>query len=337
MKSFKFWIGIIISIIFLWLSMKNVSWTNVKESFLIINYFYLIPIFLILILAHILRAVRWQYLLIKIKKIPIFDLFSFLMITNLFLNTLPARIGEIMRAYMLGKKYNISKTACFSTIILEHLFDGFITIFILVFGLYLYNSNNQVQENHYKVFSVNNLILFVFILYFFVLIVILLLKFYPKIFKKIVNMFTFFLPEKIKTGINNLFDSFVNGLNIFNDLKSLMICILISILIWILFALQYHIGLFCFGIFKEFYLCLILMGFSIFAVLLPAAPGFIGTFHYAVQITLERFYNISPSLALSYAWVIWSCALVLNVTLGLFFYNKYNIHMNNIKNLEGTK
>ena len=42
----------------------------------------------------------------------------------------PARAGEVVRAFVVGRREGVSKSAAFATIVLERLFDGFA---ILVF------------------------------------------------------------------------------------------------------------------------------------------------------------------------------------------------------------
>ena len=52
-------------------------------------------------------------------------------------NILPARIGELVRAFILGDREKISKTASLATLVVERLFDGF-SILLLFLGVLLF-------------------------------------------------------------------------------------------------------------------------------------------------------------------------------------------------------
>lgn len=334
MKNLKFWIGIVLSLIFLWLSIRGVNWPEVVKSFAKVNYLYLAAGILVLILANFFRALRWRSLLGRIKVIPIYDLFSIIMIANLLLNTLPARIGEVMRAYLLGKKYDISKTSCFSTIVVERVFDGCFAMSFFVVALWIYPGDISISVPGVPHFSVKKAIYTLSLIYAAALIFLLLLKMFPAHVKRVLAILLHYFPEGIKSRGSSLADSFISGLSVFNDFRHLFLSLIISGIVWILLPCFYYLGLLGFGIEKDFYLNFILMGFIVIAVMIPAAPGYIGIFHFSVQMTLQKFFNVSPSVALSYAWVMWVCGMVVNVIPGLFYYNKYNLQIAKIREME---
>ena len=143
-----------------------------------------------------------------------------------------------------------------------------------------------------------------------------------------------FFPQKTKTRANTLADSFISGLGVFHDFKHLALSLLITCIVWFVITYSYYLGLAGFGIEKEFYLSFILLGFIIIAVMIPAAPGYVGTFHFSVQIILQKFFNVSPSVALSYAWVMWLCGMVVNIIPGLWYYSKLNLQLSKIEEKE---
>ena len=68
--------------------------------------------------------------------------------------------------------------------------------------------------------------------------------------------------------------------------------------------------------------------------MISAAPGFVGTFHFGVQLALQKFYGASPAVAVSYACVVWICGMVVNIIPGLYYFNKFNLEMSKITKLE---
>src|SRR5208283_623780 len=311
MKDKKIFIGLFVSLGFLWLSLKGVNWNEVRHALTKMNYLYLVPIILSSIFAQILRAIRWRSLLIRIKNIRLYDLFSILMVANL-LSILPARIGEVIRAYLLGKKHDISKTACFSTIVLERAFDGLFTISAFVIALWLYPGDINVSITGHA-FSVKKAIYSLSVIYVATFTGLILIKAFPEHFSRLIRFVLHYFSEPTKIKVDALLMRFISGLSVLQDFRHLIFSLILTGIVWTAITCTYYLGLLGFGIESQFYLSFILMGFIIIAVMIPAAPGSVGVFHFAVQLTLMKFFNVSPSTALSYAWVMWTCGLVTNI------------------------
>ena len=82
-----------------------------------------------------LTAIRWQVLLRPVKRVGIHRLFAITMIGFMANNVLPARLGEFVRAYALGRSEALPPSLPFATIVIERIFDGFTLLLFLVGGL----------------------------------------------------------------------------------------------------------------------------------------------------------------------------------------------------------
>ncbi|MBI3740050.1 MAG: flippase-like domain-containing protein, partial [Chloroflexi bacterium] len=75
MKKWQFWLGVLISVVFIWLALRglrlNQFWDVVKGA----NYWWLLPGIAVYFVAVWARAWRWHYLLGPIKKIPTNSMF----------------------------------------------------------------------------------------------------------------------------------------------------------------------------------------------------------------------------------------------------------------------
>ena len=110
------------------------SFSEVIFSFKEMEYVYLLPAVVMIVLAYVFRAYRWKALLEPSLKVNVSELYSPMMV-GFMGNFLPARAGEILRPYLLSKKSNITFSAAFASIIIERLFDliMLLLIFIWVF------------------------------------------------------------------------------------------------------------------------------------------------------------------------------------------------------------
>ena len=127
-KTRQLLIGLAIALVALYYTLHNVSLDELVVSFQDIDLIYILPSIGFILLSYVGRAYRWQVLLRPFKQIPVKDIYAPLMI-GFMGNILPARAGEFLRAYLLGKKHGITFAGTFSTIIVERLFD---LIFLLM-------------------------------------------------------------------------------------------------------------------------------------------------------------------------------------------------------------
>lgn len=117
------WLGIVISAIALWLAFRQVSWNELATAVLSVDWSLLGLAAVIAMFDQFLRGLRWRQLLVPVGQVPTVDSFSYLSIGALANSVLPLRAGEVIRAALLGKKLNLSKSAVFATVVVERIFD----------------------------------------------------------------------------------------------------------------------------------------------------------------------------------------------------------------------
>ncbi|GAH37722.1 unnamed protein product, partial [marine sediment metagenome] len=131
-KWVKILVGLVITGLALWLSFRKLDWGVLKESFLQVNFFWVI-----LALANTMFIVyalgwRWQILLKSKEKIPLSTLFR-LNIVSQYINILiPGRFGEVSRAYLVSKRHKVSGGYVMGTVAIEKLLDFFVFILLWI-------------------------------------------------------------------------------------------------------------------------------------------------------------------------------------------------------------
>lgn len=322
----KLVIGIIVSLIFLYFAFSTVDFSELALELKKINYLYLLPATLLLYFTIFLRAVRWQYLLTPVKeKIPITSLFS-AMTLGLFSNSvLPARMGEFVFAIVIGKKEDISKTAAFATIVVSRIFDGVTLLFILLATFLFLPSINP---------KLNTLGFTVTIIYSMAIIGILSLYFAQEKILILIRNVLFFLPEKIIQKINEMLESFIEGLHFLKDAKSILLIFIYSIIIWIFVGFSYLpiVYAFPFGKHLPFYASFFILGIVAFGVMLPSSPGFVGTFHaFAIFALTLIAPDISKDAAAGFAIVLHAAQVIPMVILGFIYLWKEGISLTSLE------
>jgi len=316
MNKYGYWIGLVLSLIFLIIFLRKIDLASVWNIFQSVEYLYIIPLIFIHLSTIWIRAIRWQYLLAPIKDVKLGPLFNATAIGFMANNILPARVGEFIRAYVLGSKEKISKTASFATIVIERLFDAFtvLLIFLLVilFMPFPPDRSPTFTQHHIKMAGFLS-----FFLYLIVLGALLSLRFHNEKAKRLIGFFLKHLPQKLSDKILIKIESFVRGLEILQRAKDILVITGYSFVIWLVLSISYYFLFFAFHldlpILAGFFLLVVL----VFGVSIPSAPGYIGTFHWACAAGLI-FLGIEANLAKSFALLLWFVSFVPIIFLGLF-------------------
>jgi len=131
-KRWRLAVGILVSLLFLYLAMRKINWSDLWELFRRANYLLLIPAFLVIVVVSWVRAWRWRLLMYPNHRLPLPRIFSIVNIGYFFNNVFPAKAGELVRAYLAGRMISGGIGQSLSTLLVERLLDVLATVAILV-------------------------------------------------------------------------------------------------------------------------------------------------------------------------------------------------------------
>ena len=321
----KFFIGIIISLLFLYLALRNVNYGNLLVSLQQANYLYLIPAIVLLMLTMWFRALRWYYLLGSVKRVTILNVFSAVMIGFMANNMLPVRIGELVRAYTLGRKENISKSLSLATIVVERILDGFTLLTFLLVVLIFFPFPDWVKEA-----GLYSFLFFVFIVIF----LICLKKFRDavlKFFEYLVSPISQRLSEKIK----ELLISFITGFDILKNKRQIAFVLFYSFAIWTVYAALTLLVFMSFNFELPAYAPFLFIVILTFGVMIPSSPGYVGTYQFFC-VTGLAFWGIKESDAMGFSLVFHASQYFPITIVGLFYLWRDNISFKEVRNIRKT-
>jgi uncharacterized protein (TIRG00374 family) len=242
-------------------------------------------------------------------------------------NIFPARVGEVVRAVVLGHRAKISKTASFATIIVERLFDGFTVLFLLLivicFMPFPPEGTSIISQGAIKKAG-----LLSFVFYVLVLSVLLLLHFHNSKANQVISFFLRKLPEKISAKITKQIDSFISGLDVLKEFNDILIIILYSFFLWLTISFSTYLLFVGFHFRLSLLAAVFLEVVLVFGVAIPSAPGYIGTFHWICAAGLI-FLGVEANQAKSFAMVLWLAWFIPVTGLGLVLLWKegFSLHL----------
>ncbi len=328
-------IGLIIIALSFYYAFKNVSIAEIGDALLSVRYIYLIPAVLMIALGYLIRAMRWRYLIGSIKEVKTVNLLSPLFV-GFMGNLLPARAGEVIRAYLLGKKENISFSASFATIFIERLFD-LISMLLLLFWVLIFRPGVFVSggsgESHKLLGYMIKFGWISFIGVIFIFLFSALLQYKNEWAMQIIGFFIKPFPWKWGDRITRLVQSFSEGLKIVKDKRGFIAVILLSFLLWGTFVFSYYPLYLAFNIEGQLpiisSLVILCLTIGIFISLFPT-PGFLGAFQAACVVALHEIFKIPKAVAASYGIIAWLVAMGFVTIVGTIFIIKDNISLGSL-------
>jgi len=322
----KFLAGIGISLFFLVLLFRKIDFAQLLSTLKSLDWRYLLAAILITFVSYSLRAVRWHYLVLPLKKAAPRNLLSATIICYMANNLLPARLGEFIRAYLLAEKENLEASSVFATLVLDRLFDGFSVLIILLITFFTVRLPSGM-ENVQRGLVTGGYVTFA--LYVTVIIFLVFLKrrtattlsFTSKLLKP--------FPAKVSDKVIPVLGSFISGIRLTSNPKELFALMFSSALIWGTAVWPVDLLLKSFRIYLPLAASMFILVFLVFAVMVPASPGYIGTYHAACMYGLMAF-NVPKELALSVAIVIHSINFFPIILVGFFFLWKDGISFSSL-------
>lgn len=315
----KIIIGVIISGIFLYLSVRKIDFSMVLDAFGNANYYWSIPTAVIIILTHWLRALRWRYLLYDMKPIGHASLFSSVVIGFMANNVLPVRLGEIVRALSISRKEDISRSGAFATVMVERIFDSFAILFMLAVCIIIFPFPEAITRIGYIGFAFNCVIFAL----------LLILSKWPQAGHRAIKFIVSVFPERIRDFTIRLYDRFVSGLGVFHDWRKALAVSVYTAVIWVITAISNYFVFVAFDLNPPLIAPFVVLVIVAFAVMLPSSPGFIGTFQYGCMVALSLF-GIPKEISFPFSVILWSCQYFPVTLLGLYFLRKESFSLKSV-------
>ena len=123
-------VGIILSVLALYLAFRNVPFSELLTYLASINYIWILPSVLIVFVSFSLRAYRWQIILESTQHVKFWQAFHPLMVGFMINCILPGRVGEVARPAMLLKTEKVPFSTGLATVAAERVFD-LVTLIVL--------------------------------------------------------------------------------------------------------------------------------------------------------------------------------------------------------------
>jgi uncharacterized protein (TIRG00374 family) len=308
-------LGIVLSAILLWLVLRNIDVRSMIRTIIAINGTYLGLSVLAFLFTIYFRAVRWRFLIPKTPPIEVVTLFSATTIGLMINNILPVRIGEVARAYLIGKKGKVSGITALATLGIERILDVICLLSMLAFYV-LVRQGEQLQKTSLQIALFGSL--FLTILAGLIGIIYAGFSYRARVQVLIGRGMGSRFPS-LSHRVVDLFSKLLAGFTSIRSVKQFVQILTLTLCLWLCAAASYYLLMRSFSFPLGFSSALLVLVMVAFAAAIPSAPGATGTFHVAciVGLSLVGFQNHDS--AASFAFTLHASEWISSTILGFLF------------------
>jgi len=319
-RIIKFILGVLISVIGLYYAFRQINfwelWIIIKN----VNFILVILAIVILLLSNIIRVWRWQILVKPIKYVSFEPAFSSIMIGYFGNSVLPFRMGEFLRAFVVADKTSLTASTAFGTIVIERILDfiGLSIVILLIMTVYPLTSVGGSI-----IIGVIGLSLTAFIFFF------LFGEFKSSLLVKIEksSLLRIGLLHKILLFTKN----FLDGATTIRATNKLGIILLYTLIIWIMYYCSTYLATIATGIELEWFGFGVLLISTTLAISIPAAPGYVGTYHAASVYILTNLFDVGRIDAQAAAIILHAVGTIPIVIIGAGYFLNNSVNFKDIK------
>lgn len=326
-RSLRFWVSLLISAVLVALFLRATHTRELSDALRDADYRWLVPGTAVLFIAIVARCIRWSVLMRPVAPLSPARLFPYAIIGYMANNLLPARAGEVVRAYVLGDRERISKMGTFGTIAVERLFDGCtLVLMLLVAGTLV-----GFEDGRLRAIAVASTALFLAAIIGFYL-----LTLREERALRVVHLFLRWLPDRFEPQVETLAQNLVRSLRSVHEPGPLLLVAFFSGLAWTIEAGAYAVIGRGFQIDVTFaHYCLLLAAANL-AIIIPTFFGGTGPFEWAARLVLVAA-GVEPAIASAYSIVAHGVILIPTTVLGLLLLWSFGVSFRRITRVDAEE
>ena len=321
--------ALVITIALLCIIFYKIDWHELLNTFKSFNFKHIWLIVPLYVLTLYIRGIRWKALLLndsKYSSLHLGEVFTVGSMLNIFL---PARAGDVYRAYYLGSVKGEKKMKVFGSIILERTLDGISVFLMLLAAILLYCKQQWILHISYGIGA----LFFGSLLIFYIVFKFDKVDFICEKLSCICRKF----PEKLAASAVSIVEnicchvkSFMEGFEVLDYPKYWTVACVTSLIVWGIEAYVAFLIVDSFGLGLGFSAGLFVLSLISFSTMIPSTSVFLGPYQVAYLMALGIF-GIEKSTSLAVSTVHQALLMVILVILGGYYLLKFNISMKDIK------
>lgn len=269
-----------------------------------------------------LRARRWRPILDPVApNLPFGSLWRSTAIGMMVNNVVPARAGEVARAYALTRETGVPFATTLASLAVDRLLDAVVLIAftgIALFDPALRTGASAVGGPLAGIAGGGVVIMIALMLGLYGLV------FFPGQLIRLFELFARRISPNVEERGRRVLEKFIAGLSVLRRPDRFAAVIGWTTAHWLLNAVGYMLAFRAFGIEVPFSAALFLLGFIALGAAVPSAPGFFGVFEY-MAIQGLAIYGVPKELATSWAIGFHVLSFIPITVIGAYYFTRLGL------------
>ena len=279
-----------------------------------------------------LRARRWRPILASVSPgLPLGMLWRATAIGMMVNNVVPARAGELARAYALTQETpKVGFSSALASLAVDRVFDAVVVLLLMLAAMLdpAFPRQHLVAGRPVVTWMVGGAVLVaiaVFVLY--------LVVFFPDRMIRLFELFSRRLAPRLERRGVEALSSFASGLGVLRHPARFLEVLFWAVVHWLMNGLAFWLAFKAVGIGAPFSAALLVQGLIAIGVSVPSAPGFFGVFEYVGQQGLG-LYGVDAARATSWAVGFHVLTYIPITLIGIYYFARLGLHFRDLSRAE---
>ena len=322
-------VGIALSILLLWYTLGDVDFHEVWGVLSSSSIGLWIACTVTATAIFPLRARRWEALLApSVGRLPLGPLWRATAIGMMVNNVVPARAGELARAFALTReRRDVRFTAAFGSLAVDRLFDGVVVLGMMVAATFdpRFPADGRIfGASAWSIAATMSAALGA------VFVALALLAYAPQWCYRVADTLVHLVSPKLAPKIRGLLEGFAAGVGVLRQPTLALEVLWWAVLHWACNALAFYFGFLALGLDAPLSAAFFVQGLIAIGVAIPSSPGFFGPFELAGKAGLA-LYGVSDASAVSWAIGFHLLSFVPITVIGAWYFARLDLHFRDLR------
>jgi glycosyltransferase 2 family protein len=296
------------------------------------------PDFLVLSLVpltwtYLARSVRWQYLLEPIGRARFSSAFRATVIGFAAMALLPARLGDLLRPYLLARREGFPVVSTLATIVMERVLDLIAVLVLLALYVLVLGGREALPPHLLRPVEVSATLAAGAAIV--LLGVMWTLATHPARIARMVLRSERMLPARIAHALSRLARTFSEGFAVAREARAMTFAAAWSFPVWLGIAAHAWLITAAFDIAMPFEGAFLLQALLVIGVAVPT-PGAVGGYHAMYRLGVTAFFGASNDAGIGAALVAHASSFAPVVLLGSVFMMQDGLNLTRLQQMAGA-
>ena len=324
-------LGLAISAIAIWLTLRSVNPDEVWQAFLAANLWLFLPTLLLHLLNIFLRSWRWKLLFLPQDRVRLSQAYAATHLSYLFSSFLPGRLGELIRGFLVVESEAVSPGRALGTIFVEKLLDIAMLLLLLagLLGLSGWRDWSSATGTPLPGWAASNAIAIpgwaqaagvtALVIFGSITIAFVVMSWARQHAVALIRRWIDPLPLLGRLHPSHLVQTALGSADGLSQPRLLAAILLLSVVMWVGGGLTLAVAVYAYHLPVPLSAAFLLLVVTNLGMTIPSAPAYIGVYHALSVATLLLFPSVNRDQALSYSVAVHALAFGGVSLTGLFF------------------